>query len=669
MKPPLPTPTIGTKFNTFQTHDLGGGYVTTNIDTDVKPNQLTGGQNIDINGNSPEKRKGHTIYGSVSGFTTQILGSIAHEPPSGVNELLRVYDTVIERYVSGTWTALTGVTMTTNLPTNYTYFSSLSKTYVLNGTDNVVKYASGAAGDQTDAVFKKGKYVVEYKNRLIVAGISGQENYVWYTDLNVDTFGANNYFPVKGVITGVKVLYDKLIILTKNTVYTVSNFDFNGATVAPTALIPLRGDIGCIAHRTWQVVGNLAYFLGLSANGIAAVYATDGTTIGNEPVSTPIDSDFTSLAPAQLTNACAGTWGRYYRISVTPTGQTSNTYEYTYDVIGHRWSPPYTNTVGGFSSYVPFTVNGQKYLFAGSQTSGMTYQLSQTDYDEQLSTSFVTGQDTNGAIDGNPAKRIAQSFKIPAGQSSSYLVTGVMLYLKKNAGTTTDLTIRIETDTAGVPSGTLANANLTGTITAFSTATYGWYFVKFTTPSLLTTSTTYWIVAKHTTEGSGTSQYFWGYKAAGTYTQGNLATYATGSWTAVGAADALFGLTIEGDYDAWADTAALYITPIGQRYHLRDLFIDAKAAGSYNIQVGVNTGDYKSFSYQDLDTSSSGPLFGSTLIIGQSILGGKLRSEQRLRWDSIRGYTLKLRFRNRFANQPFKIYGLRTRHEVLPKVK
>lgn len=670
-RPLLPVPVMNTKFDAFQSHDFGGGYITLNIDTDIPKNALSAGQNMDINGNSPEKRKGHLIYGSVSGYATGILGLLSHEPSSSTAELLRVYNTVVERYVSGIWTPLTGASLTTNLPIDSAYFPLNQKTYIINGTDNVVKYASGGSADQTDSSFKKGLYICQYKNRLIVAGIVGQENYFWYTDLGVDTFSSNNYVQVDGAITGLKVIYDKLLIFTKNNIYICQNFSFNGAAAGPESVIPMRGNIGLIAHRSWHIVGNIGYFLAYNAEGIAAIYATDGTTISNTQISVDISTDFANLAPNQLSNACSGLWGKYYRLSVTPSGQTTNTLEYTYDTTTkqQRWVPPYTNTVGGFSCYVNFTVNGQRIIFAGSQSAGIVYQLNQVFYDEQVTTSFSTGQNADGAVDANPAKRCAQSFKIPTMQSPTYSMTGVFLLLKKNAGTTTGLTARIETNAGGVPSGVLANASLTGTISAITSTSYAYYTVKFATPAALSTNTTYWLVLEHTTEGTGSSQYFWGYNGSGGYTSGNGATYASSAWTAQSGIDFMFGVTIEGDIDGYCDTAALLISPIGQKYHLRDLFVDAEAVGNYTIQVGVNTGDYSSFQYQDMSVESNGPIFGSTLIIGTSVLGGQLRSEERIRWDSIRGYILKIRFRNRFANQPFKVYGIRTRHEVLPKIK
>lgn len=75
--------------------------------------------------------------------------------------------------------------------------------------------------------------------------------------------------------------------------------------------------------------------------------------------------------------------------------------------------------------------------------------------------------------------------------SGSYTVTHCYLYLKKS-GTVTP-TVRIETDSSG-PSGTLANANATKTLTdAQVDNSYGWVRVEFSSFSL-TKGTTYWIV-------------------------------------------------------------------------------------------------------------------------------------------------------------------------------
>lgn len=444
----------------------------------------------------------------------------AHEPAGGTAEFLRVYDTAVQRYVAGVWTALTSVTMTTNKQADFAHFPLTGKTYIVNGTDNVVKYTSSTAGDQSDGDFKKGTSIVHYKNRLLVA----VGNVLWYTDLGVDTFSTNNYVKCEGDITDLEVYFNKVLVFTKRKVYVIQNFSFNGVAAGPESMLPLRTDFGAIAGRTVKKVNNLIYFLGQDSENKAAVYVTDATSV--VVVSDKISTDINDIATGSLTNACAGTWGEKYRLSTTPTGETTNTKEFIYDTSRKIWFPPYDNNVGGFSCYESIEVSGDRQLYAGSQTLGETYKLNTVDYDE-VHESYLTGYDTDTAIDGNPAKRAAQSFKLSDYQTQEDVtVNSVLLRMKKNAGTTTELTVRIETDDNGVPSGTLADAQATGTISAFTSTSYAYKQVNYTGVTLKG-NTTYWIVVKHTTEGSGNSQYYLSVDGSSpTYSNGNIATYA-----------------------------------------------------------------------------------------------------------------------------------------------
>lgn len=153
---------------------------------------------------------------------------------------------------------------------------------------------------------------------------------------------------------------------------------------------------------------------------------------------------------------------------------------------------------------------------------------------------FDTGTDTEFIIgdDGGTEKACAQSFQVDAATK----VKGIRLNLKKNAGTPGDITVRIETNSSTVPSGTLVDAAATGTITAFTSATATWYTVEFSTNFALAATTTYWIVAK-TAAAANDNNYKWYGKSASGYAAGNNATSADGgsSWSA-GTSDAYFKL-------------------------------------------------------------------------------------------------------------------------------
>ena len=282
----------------FEYKSFTDGYNTRDNDSNIGDWQLSGGQNVDLSpGTTLSKRKGHSLYGNYLGNTTGILGLINHEPPAGTNELLYVYDTQV--YRASTGLALTSVTMTTNNKTDYAFFPLTAKTYIVNGTDYVVKYTSGTAGDQSDTAFKKGTFICEYKNRLLVAG---NDDTVWYTDLGVDTFSANNYMRTRGQVTGLQVLYDKILTFTKKAVYMTQNFSFNGVASGPESFLPLKSDFGAIYDCSIAKVNNAVYFIGQNSQGVAGVYETDGLNV--ILISDIIRPDMNALATAQLANAC-----------------------------------------------------------------------------------------------------------------------------------------------------------------------------------------------------------------------------------------------------------------------------------------------------------------------------------------------------------------------------
>ena len=93
------------------------------------------------------------------------------------------------------------------------------------------------------------------------------------------------------------------------------------------------------------------------------------------------------------------------------------------------------------------------------------------------------------------ASRKAQSFV--AGATTS--IKNIWLYMYKSrqyiSGTFGDLAVRIETDTAGAPSGTLVtNGSLTIATALIPQTSPGWVQAAFSTAPSLTSGTTYWIV-------------------------------------------------------------------------------------------------------------------------------------------------------------------------------
>jgi hypothetical protein len=152
-------------------------------------------------------------------------------------------------------------------------------------------------------------------------------------------------------------------------------------------------------------------------------------------------------------------------------------------------------------------------------------------FDARKLTWYETGSDAGIGFGDSAGTEYAaaQSFKIGAAAN----IKSIQLSLKKQTGTPGNITVRIETNNAGDPSGTLVNANATATIPAFTTTTYSWKTVNFTESFTLSAATTYWIVVK-IAAGANDNSYLWeSDNSSATYADGqvNYSSDGGSSWT------------------------------------------------------------------------------------------------------------------------------------------
>lgn len=185
-------------------------------------------------------------------------------------------------------------------------------------------------------------------------------------------------------------------------------------------------------------------------------------------------------------------------------------------------------------------------LYAGSSTGKMYKWDGTTSWTEQFDTRRITwyesGNDANEIV-GDQAgteKAKSQGFQV----SAQLVAKGVSVYLKKNAGTPGNITVRIETDSGGKPSGTLVDPNATATLTAFTTTSYAWYTVEFSSGITLAATTLYHIVLK-TAAATNDNNYAWAADASSPSYSSGAQSYSTdggSTWTADSTKDQYFRL-------------------------------------------------------------------------------------------------------------------------------
>jgi len=537
------------KTTDFVIRGLTGELNTRDSDFDIQDNQLSGGQNmISASATTLKKRDGVNLYGSFLGTGIGLDGGWSFVGQNGTQEEICVWNGSLYRLVGSTWTAVTGVTLTAGLPCSGVYFADTNKFYIVNGTDYVVKYQAGSAsGDQSDTNFPKGKYICSFQGRLIVGCITGYPNQFDYSAAGLDTFNTGVDFVVLPgefniAITGVYNFNSVAVLIsTRRRLYRLQNFTFDGTRSWVENLYELPANFGAIYERTFAIVNGNGYFLGQDMSNVAAIYMTDGYNAYNISYSKILVTT-QSLNPARLQYACAITDSVFYRLYVAENTQTTNNLGIIYDTGKSIFLTPERKWVNGIDDYACLwssEISGVWQIYAGSAVTGQVYKIHGNAglYDEfpeeQYNKTAASSQAVNLAVDANPSKRVSQGFKM-----SNYNITNLAvpiirigIYVKKNAGTNTDLVVRVETDNAGQPSGTLADASATATIAAGSIGSgYSWIMSTFS--FTLAGNTLYWIVVKHAVEDTGNSQYYLLGNTSGTYGNGHVDTYTTGYITA-----------------------------------------------------------------------------------------------------------------------------------------
>ena len=651
------TPPITPKrLDTFTIGNLVGGWNSSDNQDELNDREISDGRNVEITDSSTLKpRGGNIVRGNFLGATTDILGMHEYINSAGTRKLIAGYDT--DAYVLSTDWEPAGMALTSNKPAEFTNY--LDRAYMTNKGSTAAGHLGVMYYDGTNWTQVTGFPVVGatssdicaglcvYKERLIGWNTTNFPKRVYYSNANAHTIGTLNYFDLDEAVTACVPFFDYLLIFTENHAYKVSSFIFTGVAFEPNNVQPLATKSGCVAMRTAKQIGQAVYYL--SGDGL---YKTDGFTAVNLTDNRISNFLNDTMSKAVVATSSAGILGTDYHLCISTDGTTQNEI-ITYDTARGIFQP---RKVGkAFSCFSQFKESGVTKLYGGSDSEGHIYQLNSTSiYDDNADVSQITGQDTDDAVDGGATtKRQAQSFQLTtAGE-----VSAVALYMKKNAGTTAELAIRIETDNAGVPSGT-AVTNGTTTLSAFTTTTYRYKYATFSTPPILNASTTYWLVAQHTTEGSGTSQYYWGSDASSPgYATYNAAAYATSTWTAQTGKDQLFRIYTKGAYEKYFISKGYSLGSPQYKKIVKRVFCELESSGNYNIAIGLNTDQYTTFTEMTQNLSGNSPIRGSTLTRGQFTRGTLSKVSTVLKFSDVRGRRIKLRVYNNVAGNTFVFHS------------
>ena len=633
-------------------YNLTGGWNDNSNQSELSDAEISDGRNVILGNDSLWTGRGGIQYkGNYIGPTGDILGIYEYYRPStGVQYVYAVYNTDVYLLTSGEW-VLQSRTLTTGKKASFATGNDCM--YIANGYDEVEKL-SGTTWSQL-ADFPVGSAAATdipngltfFKERIIGWNTTTHPNRVYYSNQSLETIGALNYFDTLGPVKCcIPFADDYMLTFTEDHVYRMDYFIFSGAQYDPNTLKELSIGEGTVAQRSVIQIGNFIYYL--SNSGFMKCNESEAINISDMK----IKNFFSTLNKAYLSSAASGRLGHLWYIAVSVDG-TTNDHILIYDTLKGIWYPPFDGK--NISCFATITEASVQSLIGGEDGGfGQAYSLNNTNiYDEEVNTSYVAGQDADSAITAATTVRKAQSFQVDV----DCYVTSAEALLKKVSGTTTGLTVRVETDSSSKPSGTLADTNATSTITVFTGTAYTYKKAEFTTPFRLLADTTYWLVIQHTTEATGDSAYAWGSDdSSPAYTSGNLATYAAAAWTADTTKDLLFRVNVKASYEKYIVTKGYYLSDPQKDKKIRKIFTESMALGSYFEDIGVNTDLYSNYTTFSVDLAGNSPIRGS-VVRGSFTRGTQAKIKEYLEPDDIRGKMIKLRYYNENIDENFKVVG------------
>jgi len=264
-------------------------------------------------------RKGRTTFGSSGGAVTRLLA------PFGNTHLVRAVGTALQ-YNSGstTWTAIAGTYA--NADWDWTNFNG--KLILTNGTDNVKQWNGSALSDLAAAA-PKGKYIASSTSRVYIA--HGDEISFCAFQAETDwTSGENSgtdqfYTPNGGDVTAITFFRDQITAFKKDAmaVYYGNNY-FN------QELVVVSNDIGCVAAKTLEEVGDTLFWLG--QNDVYAYAGGEPTPIGQR-----IRGYLNRINAAYVERCSAFTDGIRYYLNLVLDGATEPNLRLVYDPRYGRW--------------------------------------------------------------------------------------------------------------------------------------------------------------------------------------------------------------------------------------------------------------------------------------------------------------------------------------------
>lgn len=635
MKPPKVT-----LISPDQDHQLSasGGINNTEPEQQTAPNELASGQNLfsDLLGGYYNRLGSLTMGGQVSG--TPGSGIFQYVTKTLHQELIIIIGTQIMRFDGTRPVVVSGApAVTAGTRFDGVYFPDTDQYVITNGVDYPVVFtvSGGTMTAASVTTLPKG-HCVGYNlfgaggGCLVFGNVTGSENVLYHCNPGLLTYSSLSTSVVHGQVLGIKPLdYSDRIVVTNLRAYRLSGIiqttDANtgGKVYQPASLFDI-GASRCIAPRTILQVYNQVFWIGLDELNNVEWYRTDGQlvqTLAGRKIK--LYQQF--FNQADVANACAVQYGPYYKVAIAPGGSQYNTNEILLDTKRSIFfENPYNGAPSnpvfepvhvlpyGTSQYALYNSSGQDFVVALDQQAGILHRQGVGYGDEATSvdtTASPVGTVTVGhgqyaaqpvvasadigiltlsvLLDASGVPDSSKSDILTWGYSSGNATDIVTMGYAANPSDT--ISVSLETDLLGVPSGVLVDPSAVTTLIVPSTTalTSGTFPGSFTIAS----GTRFHIVFRTT----GTSLSVISRSAPGGFPDSYL-SYSGGSWTS-GAGNLCLSFT---EYVP-IEFFGTHTTSLGIINHMKkttQVLVAAQSSTGATVQMGIGVDGRDSDFYQ-----------------------------------------------------------------------
>jgi len=355
--------------------DSSGGINTRQQDTEIANNQLTVSYNADLSSLGIIKKRlgSNSVLNDLGALPINALIYLKAPSVDARMTLIygkRMYKSTLPLETSGSWTDIDSTDHFTENQTSTVAILAGEKLFFSNGTDNVFSYDGTSITDEGSGTTDppKGRCLAYFKNRLWVANLVANPDYVYYSDaLDPQTFDTSvqlfrvNTGDSSQVTNMIPFQGSSLIIFKEDTIHELV---VSGDTAAYWNLRPLDEKHGCVAPECAQQYDGRIYYL--SRDGVRVLPAEQ------VPVSYFNKTLFDTINWTYINRARAVIWDDKYWLAV-PTGSSEYPDKvFVLDLNTKGWTCYTGINVGCWGIWI---ANNAEILMYGDANDGVVYQL------------------------------------------------------------------------------------------------------------------------------------------------------------------------------------------------------------------------------------------------------------------------------------------------------